>query len=418
MKKLLSLSLLVMGAAQLQAQADFTALSFSDKYPKQNQKINFVYNKKYSPLIKQEGVDVVVYEFTSKGLRVEEPVLTKKGDLYSGSFTVDSNTNAVLFGFSYKDEKDNNGKNGYLVPVHDAKNKIVPGYYTAASSIHNGYGEYLTGMPNSKEKSWSVLEEGLAANPSLKKDQGFFNAYLSGIAANKKAEAATLIPAELDAYEKKGNLTESEYNFLVFMQGRQKNKEKADALAAAMKAAYPNGDWVKTEASTAFNKETDLAKKQQLFNDFVARYPETKETKQRTDFMRQQLATAYAAAKDYSNYYKVLNEMDPAMQASLNNNLSWGMAEKDENLEEAKKMSWQATSYAQKEVKSPTSPKPESMTKKGWDDGRNRSFAMYGDTYAFILYKLGDYKTGYTYAKEAAAINKLTEPEYNERYAL
>ena len=418
MKKLLFLMLLTAGAVQSQAQVEFTALSFSDKYPKQNQKINFTYNKKYSPLVKEEGVDVVVYEFTSKGLRVEEPVLTKKGDLYSGSFTVDSNTNAVLFGFSYKEEKDNNGKSGYIVPIYDAKNKVVPGYYAAASSIHNGYGEYLTGMPNSKDKAWAVLEEAVKADPAVKKDNSFMNAYVGGIGSNKKEEAATLIPAALEEYEKKGNLTETDYNFLIFWQGRQKNKEKADALTAAMKAAYPNGEWVKNEAATAFNKEKDVAKKQQLFNDYIAKNPETKETKQRIDFMRQQLATSYAAAKDYTSYYKVLGTMDPSMQASLNNNLSWEMAEKDENLEEAKKMSWQATSYAQKEVKTPSAPKPETMTKKNWEEGRNRSFAMYGDTYAFILYKLGDYKNGYTFAKEAAGINKMKDPEYNERYAM
>jgi thiol-disulfide isomerase/thioredoxin len=43
---------------------------------------------------------------------------------------------------------------------------------------------------------------------------------------------------------------------------------------------------------------------------------------------------------------------------------------------------------------------------------------MYGDTYAFILYKEGAYKDGLPYAKEAATINKLKNAEYNERYAL
>ena len=43
---------------------------------------------------------------------------------------------------------------------------------------------------------------------------------------------------------------------------------------------------------------------------------------------------------------------------------------------------------------------------------------MFGDTYAFILYKLGDYKTAYPIAKEAATINKLKDAEYNERYAM
>ncbi|RZJ57407.1 MAG: hypothetical protein EOO45_27615, partial [Flavobacterium sp.] len=278
MKKMLLLVVLLAGIGQVKAQVEFTALSLSDKHPRQNQKVSFVYNKKFSPLINEEGVDVVVYEFTSKGLKVEEPVLIKKGDLYSGSFTVDSNTNAVLFGFSYKEEKDNNGKSGYVVPVYDAKKNIVPGYYAAASSIHNGYGEYLTGMPNSKEKSWSVLEEGLKADPSVINDNSFFNAYLTGINTNKKNEAAMLIPVALDRYAKKGNLTEADYGMLSSWYARQKNKEKSEALASAMKTAYPNGEWVKNEAATVISKEKDPAKKEVLINDFLTKYPTTKET--------------------------------------------------------------------------------------------------------------------------------------------
>lgn len=418
MKKLLTFMLLAAGVQQSQAQVSFTALSLSDKYPKQNEKVNFSYNKKYSPLVKEDGVDIVVYEFTEKGLKVEEPVITKKGDLYTGSFTIDSNTNAILFGFSYKEEKDNNGKSGYIVPVYDSKNNIIPGYYAAASNIHNGYGEYLTGMPNSKERSWAVLQEAAAANPSLKNESAFLGAYLNGININNKEQASTLIPAELEKYEKKGNLKESDYSLLASWYGRQKNKEKADALTAAMKTAYPNGEWQKNEAIPAINNEKDPAKKLQLVNDYIAKFPATKETQYRIDNLRSQVAMAYANAKDYSNYNKILSLMSPAVQASLNNNIAWNMAEKGEHLEEAKKMSWQATSFAQKEVKTPSEPKPETMTKKAWDENRQRNFAMYGDTYAFILYQMGDYKTGYDFAKEAASINKLKDPEYNERYAL
>jgi thiol-disulfide isomerase/thioredoxin len=418
MKKIFMLTALLAFIFQLQAQVEFTALTFSNKYPKQNEQLNFVYNKKYSPLIKEAGVDVVVYKFSSKGPLVVEPAITKKGDLYTGSVKLDSNTTALLFSFSYGEEKDNNGKNGYIVPVYTAGNKIVPGYYATASSIHNGYGEYLTGMPNSKEKSWAVLEEGLKADPGLQNNSSFLGAYLSGINANKKEEAATLIPLQLEKFEKKGALTEEEYSFLSYWYGRQKNKEKADALTIAMKATYPNGAWIQNEAAATINKEKDPAKKQALINDFVAKYSATKETKNRIDNLNMQLASAYAAAKDYTNYYKTLETLSPAMQASLNNNLAWGMAEKDENIEEAKKMSWQATSFAQQQVKNPSEPKPDNMTTKNWEESRKRNFAMYGDTYAFILYKLGDYKTGYTYAKEAATINKLKDPEYNERYAL
>ncbi|MEO7264022.1 MAG: TlpA disulfide reductase family protein, partial [Ferruginibacter sp.] len=76
-----------------------------------------------------------------------------------------------------------------------------------------------------------------------------------------------------------------------------------------------------------------------------------------------------------------------------------------------------ATMYAKKEITAPTDKKPENLTVKQWKEQRERTYAMYGDTYAFILYKLGEYKQGLPYAKEAATINKLKNAEYNERYA-
>ena len=417
MKKILAL--LVACIAVLQLQAQFTALELSNKQPKQNEKISFVYNKKFSPLIKEDAVNIVVYEFTTKGLKVEEPAITKKGDLYSGTFLVDSNTNAILFGFSHEDEKDNNGKSGYLVPVYSNSNKPVRGYYAAASQVYNGYGEYLTGMPNNKEKSWALLEEGVKSDPSLKTDFSFLDAYLGAILKSNKPGSKELIEQELEAFQKNAKLKESDYFMLSMWYGnRLKNKAKSDEVLAAMKLAFPNGDWQRNEAISAFNKEKDLKKKEQLLKDFLAKYPETKELKQQIDFMRQGLANSYAAAKDFTNYHKVLAEMDPASQASLNNNISWGMAEKDENLAEAKKMSFQATSFAKNEVTKPSNPKPGNLTNAQWKESREYTYSMYGDTYAFILYKLGEYAEGYKYAREAAAFHKFKNPEYNERYVM
>ncbi|MFT3979423.1 MAG: TlpA disulfide reductase family protein [Ferruginibacter sp.] len=378
-----------------------------------------MYNKKYSPLIKEAGVDVVVYEFNTKsGFKAKEPVISKKGDLYSGTVTLDSNAAALLFSFSYNDIKDNNGKKGYVVAVTDAAGKTVPEYYSVAYSIYNGYGEYLTGLPVDADKSFSILETAANENPSLKKNTAFLNTYLAAISSKKKQDAKGLIAAELVGFEKKGALSEKDYNLLINWYNRTKEKEKADATSAAMKAAYPNGDWVKNEAGAAFNKEKDPAKKEALFNEYIAKYPPTKDNEFLVDNFKSQLASAYANAKNFEGYNKWASQLKPATQASLNNNLSWNMAEKDENLAEAKKMSWQATSYAKKEAKTPAEPKPESMTAKSWKENRERNYAMYGDTYSFILYKLGDYKEGYEYAKEAATINKLKDPEYNERYAL
>ncbi len=420
MKRLTALLVLVTSISAAFSQANFSALKVSPQYLKQNQSLRFEYNQDYSPLAKQKGVDIVVYQFTSTGLKVTEPSIVKKGTLHSGTVLLDSNTNAVAFGFSYEEVKDNNGKEGYLLPVYNAQNKIVPGYYAAASTFFRGYGEYLVGVPKDAEKSWTILQDAAAADPKLKEDNVFMDAYLGGIMTNKKAESATLLATELENYEKKGTLEEQDYAFLnMWYSNRVKNKEKAEALTAAMKVAFPNGDWRKNEASSAIYKEQDPAKKEMLLQEYMSSYPaKTAPEKRMTDDLKSNLANAYAKAKNYTAYHKWNDGLGKTAAASNSNNISWNMAEKDEDLEEAKKMTTSATAFAKSEMLKPTEKKPTDISSKQWEEQRKFNYAMYGDTYAFIMYKLGDYKTAYPVAKEAAGINKFKNAEYNERYAM
>jgi thiol-disulfide isomerase/thioredoxin len=419
MKKILWMLVLVQGILTAGAQSKFTALTLTPAFPKQSSTLSFEYNKDYSPLVKQPGVDIVVYQFNEKGtLKVSEPVISKKGSIYSGSVMLDSNTSLIAFGFSHDEEKDANGGKGYVVPVYNNNNTPVKYYYTVASIIQNGYGEYLFGMAKDPAQGLAYLEEGIKQYPELKADPMYLNGYLNSLSAIKKQDAAPIIAAELATYEKSGNVTEVGYNVLTAWYRKDKQKEKADSLTVAMKTAFPEGQWKKNDAGQAFNKEKDPAKKLALYQDYIAKYPPDATSQPLIDNFKTQLAAAYATAKDYKAYNEWMKGQKAGTIASANNNYAWNMAEADNDLEEAKNMAYYATDWAKKEMTNPTEKKPDGLTTKQWKEQRERNYAMYGDTYAFILYKLGDYKTGYPIAKEAATINKLKDAEYNERYAL
>ena len=418
MKKLTFVLVLLTSISTAFSQANFTALKMSPQYLKQNQSLRFEYNQDYSPLIKQKGVDIVVYEFSEKGLKVTEPVITKKGTVYSGSLTLDSNTNCIAFGFSSGEEKDANSSKGYIIPVYNQKNQPVEGYYSSASMLQNGYGEYLFGMQNDAASGLAILEDGLKQYPALKSNPMFFGNYLSTVSRVKKKEAIPLIFQELQDFERKGNLTEVGYNILIQWYTRDKRKEKADSLTASMKTAFPVGEWRTNEAAMALNKEKDPAKKAALYQEFIKQFPASESNRFLTENTKSQVAQAYANAKDYDAFNDWNGKLGQAAANMNNNNIAWAMAEKDENLEEAKKMAYNATMYAKSEMDKPSEKKPDGSTTKQWEEQRKRNYAMFGDTYAFILYKMGDYKTAYPIAKEAATINKLKNAEYNERYAL
>ncbi len=418
MNKLLCLFVFFAASFQISAQTNFTALKIIPEYPKQGRKLSFEYNNNKSSLNKQPTVEVVVYQFTEKGPKILEPVITKKETIYSGSITLDSNASCIAFDVSSGKEKDLNGSKGYIIPVFNKNNYPLDEYYAWASSLHNGYGEYLFGLPNDADKGLTILEEGLKQNPLLKNNIDFFSSYLNALSRAKKNDAAPFIAKELEDFEAKGNLNEAGFNTLIQWYTRDKRKAKADSLTIAMKASFPEGDWKKNEVGAIFYKEKDLAKKSILFQEYIRKYPPTEANKFQINNFKSQLALAYGKAKDFKSYYEWSKGLSKAIVASNNNNLAWDMAEADENLEEAKKMAAGASSYSKNELQHPTEKKPDEYTAKQWEDQRKSSYAMFGDTYAFILYKLGDYKTAYPIAKEAATINKLKDAEYNERYAM
>ena len=417
MKKfILSVSILA-GIMQLAAQTNFTALKITPDFPKPKTTLSFEYNKKYSPLIQQPLIDIVVYQFTAKGVKVSEPSITKKGTVYTGSFIVDSNSTSIAFSFTGGEEKDLNKNMGYVIPVYNKNNIPEEGYYLAAANLYMGYGEFLLGLPEDAVKSLQYLEDGVTQYPVLKANPVYFGTYLDAIGRVKKKEAAAVILKELQQFETNGNLSDTGYNTLIQWYTKYKRKEKADSLTAAMKMNFPEGEWKNTEASNNFYKETDLAKKKEMYRQFVAANPSSKSYKMQLDNYKSQIAVAYAKVKDYSSYSEWSKGLSKQTVAFNNNNIAWDMALADENLEQAKKLSYEATSYAKNEMLQPSAEKPDYNSTKQWNRERQSTYAMFGDTYAFILYKLGDYKTAYPIAKEAAAINK-NDAEYNERWAL
>ncbi|MEO7445065.1 MAG: TlpA disulfide reductase family protein [Ferruginibacter sp.] len=418
MKKLIPFLFFVFAFHFLQAQVKFTALNFTPAYPQAGGNLHFDFNKKSSPLISEPGANIVVYQFTDKGLKVSEPTLTRKGEVFSGSVTLEKNVNLVAFGISHGEEKDNNKTKGYIIPVYTNSKVPVKGYYSAANNMYNGYGEYLFGMTNDPEKGLAITEEGLTAYPELRSDAMFMGGYINSLSRVKKDDAKPMITALVNETAAKKNLSEDDYNIMATGYARLKNKEKAEEVKKELKAAYPNGKWKKSEAGMAFNKEKDADKKLELYNAYMATYPPTDEDKFLVENYKSQMANAYANAGKYGDYEKWNSLVSAPARASNNNSISWSMGKEDKELAKAKEISYAAALWAKNEMQRPTEKKPDASTQTQWKDQRENTYGMYADTYAYILYKMGDYKAGFHYAREAATISKLKDADLNERYAL
>lgn len=422
MKTIFLLFISILAVAVLPAQPNFTALQLNPVYPGQNSGVEFVYNQSLSSLIRKEPIKVAVY-LIGKEIKAMEPTLKHYGSNYKGWVQTDSTTNAIAFVFYAGEEKDVNANKGYVVPVYNNKKEPVSGYYGAAANLWGGgMSDYFLGIEANAGVALMVLEEGIAKDPQLKYDPEFLGNYFNFLSRAKKKEAKHLITKELQLFAAKPNLSEIDYTLIAQWYDRFKEKNVADSFRNIMKTTYPKGNWVKADATNALvlslrAKKPADEKKAQVEEFLKQNSSDNQESIK--EFLQQQVANAYVQEKNWKGLFEYAKNLTAASRASMFNNVSWNMAEEGiENIQEAKRMSYEATSWAENEVKAPTEKKPAMLTGLQWEEQRKRNFAMYADTYAFILYQNETYKEGLPYAKSAATYNKFADAEYNERYAL
>lgn len=101
------------------------------------------------------------------------------------------------------------------------------------------------------------------------------------------------------------------------------------------------------------------------------------------------------------------------------NSIAWSLQEKNEELQMAEQFSSFATAYARSQMKNPTAKRPDHMTGKQWAKYPEITYAQYADTYAMVLYKLGQYEKGLALSREAALdIHKGKNAGQNNTYTL
>jgi thiol-disulfide isomerase/thioredoxin len=82
-------------------------------------------------------------------------------------------------------------------------------------------------------------------------------------------------------------------------------------------------------------------------------------------------------------------------------------------------MSRFATEYTRSQWKQPAGKKPDGLTEKQWKNNLAFNYAQYADTYGMVMYRLGQFKKGLPFAKDAAIlIRKGEDADLNNTYAL
>lgn len=228
-----------------------------------------------------------------------------------------------------------------------------------------------------------------------------------------KEEAMRLL-AEVEADAKA-----SEEDLLVVLRFYDRNNEpdRSKALKDKIRTTFPKGALVKQEKRRAIQNEPDFTKAEAMLAAFEKDFPpQTEEEKQPVNDLRANLATKMADSGNLLKFKELTAKLPDAERASVYNNIAWEFAEKGENMTDAKSMAQEATSWARKQMDTPSGKRHPLSSEKEWALERKQTFAMYGDTYAYILNKSGDPKAAALLQKEVVEITKGEELEMNERF--
>ncbi len=414
--RLLFLLVFLLFAGSGFAQSHFT---ISPEKPKPGDLITVSYEPMGDIANTIKPLEGVVFFNGSEEERADDLVFTRAGKKYNFSIQTSATDNFVYFGFKSNEKFDNNFNKGYWIQLQNGDKVCKDANYNLAIFYQFRGSQY--GVERNNEKALEAMEKEFSLYPASKKE--YLSNYARLLSSAKKESAPALIQKEIEAILKGGLKEEQDYTNLEGLYAVAKLPEQAKHFTAIKKEKFPNGKWTVMETINKYFSEKDPSKKEAMFADLkknAETNPDWKMYKNDLGFFESQIATAYSGKKDWENFkLKAMQIADPATRAQILNSVAWEMQKTNERMDLAAVFSDSATKWAQREWKTPSGKKPSYYTGTQWAKNREFMYAMYADTYGMVMFKNGQYKKGYPFAKDAAiVINKGKDADQNNTYAL
>ncbi len=391
---------------------------FSPQNPKAGDVITITYIPAGDLADIQQPIEAIAYSIGSKGRAADDIILNKNGRAYIGTIKTDTSQNFIFIGFSSDKKVDNNFNNGYWIQLYEG-DKLKKGSNVSLSQFYQGMGGQVSVDANN-DKALQILEKEFLLYPENKK--AYLASYIRLYGVVNKAEAPALIQKEIENVLKTGLKEEADYTLVENLYNLAKLPEQAKLITSLKKQKFPNGRWAIGETIQKFNLEKDITAKEQMLKDITQKIKTDENWKyleSSLPFFQSAIPSAYLANKDYIGFKNAAaNIKDQARVASLYNNAAWEMQKDNDNLKLAEELSARSLVISKNEWKNPSADKPGYLSKKQWDKSREITYATYADTYAMVLYRMGEYKKGLTYARENLKFDKGMATSSNNTYAL
>jgi thiol-disulfide isomerase/thioredoxin len=418
MQSKLMLFFLLLTGNSIFAQQNF---SYTPEKPKPGETITITYRPAGDIANTQLPVEAALYQYGQSTQKADDLPLKKQADGYTTSFTADTAANFIFFSFSADKKFDNNFNEGYIIHLYE-NDKVRKGSYINQFMFFQYQGS-IAGVERSNEKSLAALETEFSLYPENRKP--WLGNYVRLKANIKKDAAATTAMAqqEIETLIKSGLKEETDYETLAAFYNMAKLPEQAKWITSLCKEKFPEGKWTINDKLQAYYAQRDPDKRVEQLKEIEQKIASDKRwetVKQNIPYFQTLIVSGYAAKKNWDKMKEYADKMeDKGMLAQTYNSTAWEMQKKSEDLDKAEEMSRFATEYTKGQWLKPTEKKPESLTEKQWKKNTETNYAQYADTYGMVLYRLGQFKKGLPYAKDAAIlINKGKDADLNNTYAL
>jgi thiol-disulfide isomerase/thioredoxin len=391
---------------------------FTPAAPKPGDQVRVEFDLTNSKLRSSEFIEINAIEYAKDLPKYVDVAMSRSGNTVTGIFTLGANSKSVGMVLSNDADEpitESNGGEGYFIPVCDANGKQSPESMAAQAVVYRDFGGIL-GLNRSAAKAFEWHNQAFAAQPELKKQ--FWASYINLLTNVKKGdEGKNAALALLDEMEAIPTMEETDLLNMARSYDRLGQPEKAKAVKDKARTKWPKGILVRQEKRKAIEMDPNLEKVETMIAEYAAAYPPQNDEDSRTiNQLRSTLANKLGDQQNWTKFRSIAAQLSDPERASLYNNFAWELAEKGESLDEASIMAATATDIARKEINNPSSPKTAYQSDRAWAKTRKQYFAMYADTYAFVLDKKGDSKGAAALQAEVIAINNGADPEMNERY--
>ena len=398
----------------LSAQNAWKHLLISPANPKPGEVIRIEYNWPESPLKDAGEMELLVLEYVEKTPELKEIEIRNENNRIAGTYISNPKALAAAVILKSGERRDNNGRQGYFIVMCDAAGRPLPEALAAQAVLFQDWGRLME-LENQPEWTLGWLNKAFEPRPDLKKK--YFTTYVNALLRAKRGdEGKKEALAVLEEIENDPNISESDLNWIISTYNRLKENNKVASAKEIMRVKYPDALARQERMRTAGN-EPDLAKREVLIDAIKRDYPpKNDDEKNAIDQLYAQLLARYGEQKNWQFFAPVAAKVSPAQRAKVYNDIAWALAEQNDDLSRASQMAAEATEWSRMEMVVPSNPKPSTITQKEWTERRDNTFAMYADTYAFVLDKSGNPLKAAGYQAEAVKINHYGNAEFNERF--